>query len=700
VVPLSLALDCALIRLSTQRMEPFFLFLIPLFLIGTILAFVAYSTVRRLESLLKSFPLNELTFRIYQLEQKLADLQKKLASTEAPVAELPQPTHTDAAQKLESRIAETAPPSHEIPVAPTTHPSPAPHPASAPSPRPTAQLARPPSSADLEALIGGRWFNRIGIIALLFAISYFLKFAFDNNWIGPAGRVAIGIILGLLMLPWSDWLLAHDYTYFSEGIAGLGEATLFVSVWAGCQYYALFSRQIGFVALVLVTVIMAYLALRRNSERIGFLSLLGGLLTPALMSSGQNQQFVLFSYLLLLGVAALIISWRRGWQTLLPLAFGGTHLYFWQWYDVFYRRAGFLGSTLIFATLIFALYAIGPADRALLRRPLRALDVILVLANAFAYVAILYTLFWPRDRWPLILLLAALAIAHQAIALLLPDPNADEAKTPRFVYTGLAVACLTLAIPVKLEHNALTIAFAIEGALLVSLGFRVLGPLLRPLGYLVLTLSAINLVDQLPMARAFLFNERFAMYLVLIAALGVCLWSASAALQSSAHAHPLSPQPPHAPSSPPAPSVALASPEARPVYLPPSSGSSSIPTEAALLTIAINFFALLGLSQEFWDFFGGGPRTLNHSLAQHLSISILWTVYAALLLLLGAQRQAPILRWQALILLGIVVAKVFLYDLSFLDRAYRILSFFILGFTLLLISFFYQRKLARDRSTP
>lgn len=681
-------------------MESFFLFLIPLFLIGTILAFVAYSTVRRLESLLKSFPLNELTSRIYQLEQKLADLQKKLASAETRIPPHPQPTPVDTAPKHEPRITETAPPSQRIPASPTTHSLPAPHPAPVPPPRLPAQPAKSASPADLEALIGGRWFNRIGIIALLFAISYFLKLAFDNNWIGPTGRVAIGIVIGLLMLPWSDWLLAHDYTYFSEGIAGLGEATLFVSVWAGCQYYALFSRQIGFVALVLVTVIMAYLALRRNSERIAFLSLLGGLLTPALMSSGQNQQFVLFSYLLLLGVAAPIVSWRRGWQTLLPLAFGGTHLYFWQWYDVFYRRAGFLGSTLIFATLIFALYASGPAARALLRRPLRTFDVILVLANAFAYAAILYTLFWPRDRWPLTLLFVALAIAHQAIALLLPDPNADEAKTSRYVYTGLAVACLTLAIPIKLEHNAVTIAFAIEGALLVSLGFRVLAPLLRPFGYFVLAMSAIDLVEQLPIARTFLFNERFALYLILIAALGACLWSASVALKSSAQAHPLSPGPPDEPPSASAPLVPTASPGPRGASLPVSSGPLSVPAEAAILTIAINFFALLALSQEFWDFFGAGPRTLNHSLSQNLSISILWTVYAALLLLLGAQRQAPILRWQALSLLGIVVAKVFLYDLSSLDRSYRILSFFILGFTLLLISFFYQRKLARDRSSP
>jgi uncharacterized membrane protein len=683
-----------------------FLFLIPLFLVGTILAFVAFSTVRRVESLLKSFPLNELTFRVYQLEQKLAELQKKLDSAQSAIPPVPQAAHVDVASKPEPHTTEPEPPlSPEISNVPTAHKTahpvpPPPTPPALPKPllRPIPQSSRPPSSTDLEALIGGRWFNRIGIIALLFAISYFLKLAFDNNWIGPAGRVTIGIILGLLMLPWSDWLLAHDYTYFSEGIAGLGEATLFVSVWAACQYYNLFSRQIGFLALVLVTVIMAYLALRRNSERIAFLSLLGGLLTPALMSSGENQQFVLFSYLLLLGAAALIVSWRRGWQTLLPLAFGATHLYFWQWYDLFYTRAGFLGSTLVFATLIFILYAIGPAARVLFRRPLRTFDVLLVLANAFAYIAILYTLFWPKDRWPLTLLFVALAIAHLSIALLLPDPNADEATTPRFLYTGLAIACLSLAIPIKLEHNAVTIAFAIEGAILVSLGFRFLGALLRPFGYFVLALSAINLIDQLPIARTFLFNERFGMYLILIGALGVCLWSAASALTSSS---PLAYPPLQAQRGTPpgslhaAPSASFVAPASL-----PAPRDSTIPSEAALLTIAINFFALLALSQEFWDFFGAGPRTLNHSLAQHLSISILWTVYAALLLLLGMQRQAPLLRWQAIVLLGIVVAKVFLYDLSFLDRAYRIFSFFILGCALLAISFFYQRKLARDRSTP
>jgi len=156
-----------------------------------------------------------------------------------------------------------------------------------PALQPWPNLPPQPPHADLEALIGGRWFNHIGIIALLFAVSYFLKLAFDNNWIGPAGRVAIGILLGAPMLPWSQWLLSRGYSYFAEGIAGLAEATLFVSVWAGCQYYTLFSRGVGFAALVFVTIVMAALALWRDSSRIAFLSLLGGLLTPALVSSGR-----------------------------------------------------------------------------------------------------------------------------------------------------------------------------------------------------------------------------------------------------------------------------------------------------------------------------------------------------------------------------------------------------------------------------
>ena len=72
----------------------------------------------------------------------------------------------------------------------------------------------------------------------------------------------------------------------------------------------------------------------------------------------------------------------------------------------------------------------------------------------------------------------------------------------------------------------------------------------------------------------------------------------------------------------------------------------------------------------------------------------LWTACGSVLLLVGVRRGQAVLRWQGLLVLGIVAAKVFLLDLSFLRREYRILSFLALGAALLIISFLYQRRSA------
>jgi len=669
-----------------------FSFIFLLFFFGaSILGLIAFTTARRIESFLKSFPLNELTFRVYQLEKKVAELQKLLAASAPPPADSPDPVPPYPAPVTPAATLETRelhPPAPGVsppPAAPTLPPRP-------PPPRPN--ISQQPSASDLETLIGGRWFNRIGIIALLFAISYFLKLAFDNNWIGPAGRVAIGIFLGVLMLPWSEWLLTRGYIYFSEGIAGLGEATLFVAVWAGCQYYTLFTQQTGFVALVLVTILTAFLALRRDSQRIAFLSLLGGLLTPALMSTGKNEQIVLFSYLLCLGAAALIVSWRRNWQSLLPLIFVGSHLYFWQWYDSFYHRALFLERTIVFASLFFFLYAAGPALRAFHHIDLTNMDLLLVVANAVVYSAALYTLLWPADRWPLTLLFLLLAACHLTVAGLLPDSSSSSSPLPRFLYLGLAVTFATLAIPTKFDGNTLTIAFALEGSALAWAGLRTHGALLRPAGNILLAIAALRLMLQPPAAYTFLWNERFATYLVLIAGLLVPLWAASSSSATSAPSQGGVSL--HAASNPS--SRADLAQRAIPLHSPPATFSSGLEAEIASLSVATNFFALLALSLEFWDYLGRGSASSDHSLAQHLAISILWTCYAAALIAAGLVRQSALLRWQALALLGVAVAKVFLYDLASLDRVYRILSFFILGSVLLAVSFLYTRRPSRSGS--
>ena len=629
-------------------------------LAGPILGIMALVAVRRLEGETQTGLIPQLMSRIFALEQRIAELQK---ATGTPLPEVVKPA------TLEERVKVG------VPVAAVPEVAAAPPPLPPRTPAMAAEPTRPGSAApsvvnlsfphtrnaspvDFESRIAGRWFNRIGIVALLIAVSYFLKLAFDNNWIGESGRVAVGVLLGALMLPWSQWLLGKGYTYFSEGIAALGEATLFLSVWAGCQYYTLYSRDVGFAAMIAITLVMAIVAIGRNSQRIAVLSLLGGLVTPVLVSSGKDQQVVLFTYLIVLGVGAITTAWRKDWKALAPMAFIGTQIYFWGWYGEFFHRTSPLERTVVFATLFYLLFSALPIFKAMGEKRAGELDIAMILMNNFAYSGTLYVLLWPQDKWPLTLLFLALAAGHVAVARLLPVPQAGETGTVRLLFAGLALTFLTLAIPIRLEGKWITLSFSVEGAILVWTGFREASIFLRQAGYLLLAFSALRLLVNPPAGGAFLFNERFGAYCVLIVCFGIGLWAARS------HESTLG-------------------------------GQERV--EVGIFAVAINVYALIALSAEFWDYFGKASVGVDSALAQHLALSILWTAYASGLLFLGVQSKSALLRWQSLALFGLVVGKVFLYDLSFLERAYRILSFLVLGAVLLGVSFLYQRKLASAR---
>src|SRR5712692_3844779 len=636
-------------------------------IITPILAIAAFVRVQRLAEQLRGGSLLTLGDRLSALERRLQTIEKSLSSLQANSQE-PKPAPGQP-------VSSAPPQSPAITTPQSSPPPPAPLPQLSqprevlPPPQinvfaaPPLHSSKPRSSSnlDLETLIGGRWLNRIGIVAIISAVTFFLKYAFDNNWIGPSGRVAIGILLGAAMLPWSQWLLKRGYSYFSEGIAGLGAAVMYLSIWAGCQYYKLFSLDVGFVAMIVVTAGMAAVALGRNSQRIALLSLFGGFLTPILVSQGKDAQIVLFSYLLTLGAGLLVIEMRRDWRWLTPISFLLSQFYFWGWYSEFYRPEK-LERTVIFATLFFFLYAALPIIRAVRFSGLRELDIVVVLANSLAYFGALYTMLWPQDRWPLTLLVLALSAAHVVVARLVPPPKTGESPLTRLLLAGLALTFATLAIPIRLDGKWITLAFAVEGAILVWTGLRSATTLMRGAGYFLLAISAFRLlIFPLPAPR-FLFNERFATFAVLIACFAAVLYAARAYTSSI--------------------------------------GKDEL-TLFGGFAVAINVYALVALSLELWDHFGSHAGLgIDSGLAQHLSLSLLWTAYATALILLGVKRQSALLRWQALVLFGLVVVKVFIYDSSYLERFYRIISFFILGMMLLVVSFLYQRKVARERSSP
>jgi uncharacterized membrane protein len=647
----------------------FFILLGALFLIGIpVLAIAAYVRAGELKKQVQR-ETPQLIARIYALERQLAQIEKSLAAlsgssaarpdarmapTSAATNEVPTPSRTPALSQMDVPQASNAP---AVPPA-----SPVQNPAPVRVHAPT--LSTPPSSAssdggNFEAMIAGRWLNYVGILALLFAVTFFLKYAFDNNWVGPRGRVGIGLLMGSALYPWSHGLLDRGYKYFSEGIAGLGAAVLYLSLWAGWYYYAIFSQPTAFALMIVVTAATMIVAVGRNSERIAFLALIGGLLTPMLVSTGENHEVALFTYLTILGAGVLGIAWVRNWKSLPPAQFVATLIYFWGWYSDFYRNDE-LTTTIVFATVFFILFATLPVIRSWREGELSGLEAGIVLVNSLAYLVALRQMLWPQNRWALTVAVLLLAAAHLVAERLLPEKRGGELRVARILYAGLALTFVTLAIAIRLDGRWITIAWAVEGAVLIWSGLRVRFAAMRWVGFVMFGVVAGRLaVISIP-AGDFLFNARFATFAIAVACILVAGYFASAAWPDLSEAEK---------------------------------------TACRISAIGANVLALAALSLEFWDAFGRMPSLgMDRGHAQELALSMLWLVYALGLLGAGLWKKSQAMRWQALVLLGVVIVKVFLFDLSFLEKFYRIVSFFLLGLALLLISFYYQRQLVARKA--
>ena len=228
-----------------------------------------------------------------------------------------------------------------------------------------AKSSRPSKAApDLESRIGSHWLNRIGITAVLIGVSYFLKFAFDNNWIGPAGRVAIGLLAGIAVVVWSENFRHRGYVIFSYSLKAVGIGVLYLSLYAAFQVYSLVPGGVAFIMMFAVTAATAVMAWTQDAEILAAFALIGGFSTPLLLSTGQNREVALFAYVAILDLGALALVILKPWRRLLVLSYVGTLALYVGWYSSFYDVTQ-VRMTVGFATLFFAIFAVAP----LLARP-------------------------------------------------------------------------------------------------------------------------------------------------------------------------------------------------------------------------------------------------------------------------------------------------------------------------------------------
>jgi uncharacterized membrane protein len=591
--------------------------------------------------------LSELTTRVYSIERKLG-----MEGTAAVTPPQPVPAKTAAPVATE-----------------TVSPQSLPRPIQAFSQVPPLPPPVPPKpDIDLESRIGSHWLNRIGIAAVLIGVAYFLKFAFDNNWIGPAGRVAIGILVGVGVVVWSERFRNKGYQAFSYSLKAVGVGALYLSLWAAFQVYALIPSVAAFAMMFAVTAATATMAWTQDAQLLALYALIGGFSTPLLISTGENREIALFAYVLLLDSASLILVAFKPWRRLLVMSFVGTVFLYAAWYSRFYLRNE-LEVTLAFATLFFVIFAVAP----LVARQPKSDDglggsstAILAFANAVVYFLQAYAMVQEVDKTYMAWFALILAAVYIALSMQIGRrASGATASTLHFLHLAVALGLITVAIPIRLEAHWITIGWFVEAGVLLWVGDRIKSDLLNlfALSALILGIARLLFLDDFH-TEPLLFNMRMATYLIAVAVLGAVAYYGSRRDEENTQ------------------------------------------LIAMVAAVALNLLMLTALSHEVADYYGrlvatiptASRRFVEFGLEWHkieierdFTYSALWMAYGAMLMIIGFFRRSAFVRWQALVLIAATIIKVFVYDVSQLDRGYRIVSFIVLGALLLAISFVYQR---------
>jgi len=537
--------------------------------------------------------------------------------------------------------------------------------ASAPKP-PLKVRETKPEAASLESRIGAQLLNRIGILAVLIGVAWFLKLAFDRNWIGPPVRVWIGLGAAAALALWSERFRRQGFPAFSFSLKALGTSIAYLSLWAASSLFHLGPSWLIFLAMSAVTIANAVLARRQNSELLGLYALAGGLATPGLLSVGHSNEIFLFSYLALLNAGALFLMASHQWKRVAWAALLGTAAYYIGW-SVIEDDPSHLPLVVFFLAIVFALFAVAPF---LLLRGARALPpnsflIAFPIANAGATWVALMLLFGARGQhagrpW--------LTIALSGGCFLMAAARRRPAVLSS-TNVGLAIFFVTVAVPLEFNGTTATLCWLGESLALVALARARADAALRFFATAVLTVASLSLlVDWIagtPQPLAVLTNMHFATNLA-----GAAVFAIVTSLSLGRG---------------------------------PGRAFGSWTYLASFSTVAFSLTVLVAVSLEihhYWfcgagffrDFCGGYGQLERRTIAAGWGYSAWCMVYGAVLMAAGFLRRSAFLRWQALVVLAFSIAKVFLNGVSQQSQGYRVLSFLALGVLLLAISFAYQRN--------
>ncbi|RZL33160.1 MAG: DUF2339 domain-containing protein, partial [Pedobacter sp.] len=325
--------------------------------------------------------------------------------------------------------------------------------------------------SDFEKFIGENLISKIGILILIIGVAIGAKYAIDHEMISPLTRIILGYAVGGGLMVFAI-KLKEKYENFSAVLVSGAIAIMYFITYAAYDFYALIPQVLAFALMVAFTSFTVVAAIKYNKQVIAHIGLVGAYAVPFLLSDGSGKVGVLFTYMAIINIGILILSFKKYWKPLFYASFGLTWLIFLAWRLDLGANNKFFALSLFFSAVFFVTFYITNLAYKVSKKEIFGFsDVVLLLLNSFIYYGIGYFILAENQNSVELLGLFTLAnaVIHFVVSLIIYKKRLAD-KNLFYLVLAMVITFITMAVPVQLNGGWVTIFWSVEAAVLFYVG--------------------------------------------------------------------------------------------------------------------------------------------------------------------------------------------------------------------------------------
>lgn len=521
----------------------------------------------------------------------------------------------------------------------------------------------------------GRMLGKVGIVAVLAGVAFFLQYTW--GMMTEPIRVMLGILLGVVLVVFGNYL-QKKYLRYGNLITGGGLAILYLTIYYS-NIVAITSSGVALFLMTVVTILAGVLSIVGGTSTLAVVGIIGGFVSPFLVGGGVDQYLTLLTYVLFLDVAIAIIAIFKRWVELNYLGFASTAMIFLM---VAAKATNIsFAEKMFFLTLFFLIYLLSSTIHSIFRKEITEQgEIMLTVLNAFGYLGMGLLLINDSNFVETKGFFAlGLAVLFALLSVFVKVINKTDKLLATFL-PSLSIVFISLAIPLHFHGIAITSAWFAE-ALVLFLFYRETGQknfsifgvtVYSAAIFRVLILdNVINSNEVLP----FIFNIRTFLFVVAVVVAYFIVYAFNKFKDGNTDAQK-------------AVAIFLVVANFLTVCLLTLETKSYFNNQSSSSSTQGSVIRQTGSSVSDTNNYYENKRVIDNK--QNTAVSVIWAIYASLLLAAGFVFKQRILRVLGIVLFLITAIMIFSIVWG-MGSIYRIITSIVYGVLALIGSFAYAK---------